>query len=96
LKIRDGACKRSGKSDKERAVEELRSVIFTLTSEPTFTGFSSTSRVRVKSGVELWVELAAYTASVIRISTRFREIFISAPCNLVGAFPLTFDPCYSL
>jgi hypothetical protein len=62
-------------------LEELLSVISSLTSEPAFTGFSSASRVSAKGGVELWVELAAHTARVIRINTHFREVFISAPCN---------------
>src|SRR5580704_18843914 len=63
-------------------LEELDSVISTLTSEPDFTGFSSASRVSAKGGVELSVEAAAHTARVTRINTHFREVFISAPCKL--------------
>src|SRR6266849_2271352 len=64
-------------------LEELRSVISTLTSEPACTGFSFASRVKVKGAVEFWAELTAQAARMIRISTRFTEVFISAPSKLM-------------
>ncbi len=58
-------------------LEEFRRVTSTLTSDPACTGFSFASRVKVKGAVEFLAELVAQAARMIRISTRFWEVFIS-------------------
>jgi hypothetical protein len=60
-------------------LEELRSVMSTSTSDPVRTAFSLVSRAKVKGAVGVWAELVADAVKTIRISRRFRKVFISAP-----------------